>query len=318
MILRRRRTSHPRASSVRSVRFGIMFANTMAWADADGAIEAAQAAERSGFDSVWTVEHVVYPDEYGSAYPYSADGRMPGRRSTPIPDPLIWLAFVASATERLRLGTGVLILPQRNPLVLAKELATLDALSGGRAEVGIGVGWLREEFEALGVPWARRGARTDEYVKAMRALWASDGASFDGEFASFHHVSSNPKPVRGMVPVIVGGHSEAAAKRAGRLGDGFFPGVGGPAELRRLVELAREAATEAGRDPDALEVTAGADGVSGRGGLFGDDPLASVQALADIGVRRIVVPAHALTRPSTAEGLAAFGERVIAPAAALG
>ena len=202
-----------------------MFANTMSWINGANAIEAAQAAEKAGFESLWTVEHVVYPDDYASTYPYSADGRMPALPSTPIPDPLIWLAYVASVTTTLRLATGILILPERNPVVLAKELATLDHLSGGRVELGIGVGWLKEEFDALGVPWERRGARTDEYVAAMRALWATDGATFDGEFASFTRVSSNPKPPGGAVPIVVGGHSRAAAERAGRLGDGLFRGI---------------------------------------------------------------------------------------------
>src|SRR3954464_2970885 len=171
-----------------------MFANTMSWGNPAGAVEAARAAEENGFESIWTVEHVVYPDDYASAYPYSPDGKMPAVPSTPIPDPLIWLAYVASVTTKIRLATGILILPERNPVVLAKELATLDHLSGGRVELGIGVGWLKEEFDALGISWARRGARTDEYISAMRALWASDGASFHGEFASFERVSSNPKP----------------------------------------------------------------------------------------------------------------------------
>ena len=130
-----------------------------------------------------------------------------------MPDPLIWLAFVAAATTELRLGTGIVILPQRNPVILAKELATLDSLSGGRVEFGIGVGWLKEEFEALGVPWARRGARTDEYIEAMRALWDGDHAAYEGEFVSFDDVSSNPKPAQGRVPIHIGGHSRAAAER---------------------------------------------------------------------------------------------------------
>ena len=164
------------------MRFGAMFANIMSWADGPGAVEAARAAEAAGFESMWTVEHVVYPDDYKSAYPYSENGKMPAVPSTPIPDPLIWLSYIASATTTLRLATGILILPQRNPVVLAKELATLDHLSGGRVELGIGVGWLKEEFQALGIPWERHGARTDEYVGAMRALWASDSTSFEGEF----------------------------------------------------------------------------------------------------------------------------------------
>jgi probable F420-dependent oxidoreductase len=290
------------------VKFGIMFANTMGWAEGPGALEAARAAEAAGFESMWTVEHVVYPDDYSSTYPYSPDGKMPARPSTPIPDPLIWLAYVASVTSTLRLATGILILPQRNPVVLAKELATLDHLSGGRVELGIGVGWLREEFDALGVPWERRGARTDEYVAAMRALWASDGASYAGEFASFTRVSSNPKPPGGAVPIVVGGHSRAAAERAGRLGDGFFPGRGSPAELAELLDIARQTAAAHGRDPEAIELTAGTPAV------FGDDAKGAVEEMASVGVSRIAVPAFALMKPTVAEGMAQFAERAIQPA----
>jgi probable F420-dependent oxidoreductase len=139
------------------------------------------------------------------------------------PDPLIWLTWAAAATTRLRFMTAVMILPQRNPLVLAKEVATLDYLSGGRIKLGIGVGWLKEEFEALGIPFERRGKRADDYIAAMRALWASDGASFVGEFVKFDKVSCNPKPVAKSVPIVVGGHSEAAARRAGRLGTASSP-----------------------------------------------------------------------------------------------
>jgi probable F420-dependent oxidoreductase len=293
------------------VKFGIMFANTMGWSKGSGALDAARAAETAGFESMWTVEHVVYPDDYASAYPYSPDGRMPAVPSTPIPDPLVWLAFVASATTTLRLATGILILPQRNPVVLAKELATLDHLSGGRVELGIGVGWLREEFDALGVPWERRGKRTDEYVQAMRALWAGDAASFGGEFVSFARVSSNPKPAQGAIPIVVGGHSRSAAERAGRLGDGFFPGRGSPAELAELLDIARQTAAAHGRDPSAIELTAGAMEI------FGDDPVGVVQELAAVGVNRIVVPAFQLMKPSADEAMRAFAERVLDPAAAL-
>ena len=285
-----------------------MFANTMSWGNPAGAVEAAKAAEENGFESIWTVEHVVYPDDYQSAYPYSADGKMPAVPSTPIPDPLIWLAYIASVTTKIRLATGILILPERNPVVLAKELATLDHLSGGRVELGIGVGWLKEEFDALGISWERRGARTDEYVAAMRALWASDGASFDGEFASFTRVSSNPKPPNGAVRIVVGGHSRAAAERAGRLGDGLFPGKGSPQELAELLDIAHQTAAAHGRDPEAIELTAGAPG-----GLM-KDPAGAIEELAAVGVTRVVVPAFALMKPNATEAIEAFAERVLRPA----
>ncbi len=290
------------------MKFGITFANTMTWAGGPGAVEGARAAEAAGFESMWTVEHVVYPDDYASAYPYSADGKMPATSSTPIPDPLIWLAYIAAATTTLRLATGILILPERNPVVLAKELATLDHLSGGRVELGIGVGWLKEEFDALGVPWERRGARTDEYVAAMRALWATDGATFDGDFTSFTRVSSNPKPVGGTIPIVIGGHSRAAAERAGRLGDGFFPGKGSPAELAESIDIVRQTAAAHDRDPERIDITAGT------GGIFGDDPVGAVEEMAALGVSRLIVPAFVLMKPGKME---AFAERVLVPAGAV-
>ncbi|HMQ27734.1 MAG TPA: LLM class F420-dependent oxidoreductase [Acidimicrobiales bacterium] len=285
------------------MKFGIAFANTMTFAGRDGLVDLAQHAEAAGFDSVWTIEHVIYPEGYESEYPYSRSGKMAGDASSPMPDPLIWLAFVAAATTTLRLGTGVLILPQRNPLILAKEVATLDALSGGRVDLGIGVGWLEEEFDALGVPFARRGARTDEYVAVMRSLWDGDHASFAGDFVSFDDVSSNPKPAHGRVPIHVGGHSRLAAERAGRLGDGFFPAKG---DIAELIDIMRQTAADAGRDPDAIEVSYGSREALGPEGLD------AIAALAEAGVDRVIVPSF-IFLGNPAEDLAAFGEKMIAP-----
>ncbi len=286
-----------------NMEFGIAFANTLQFTEHAGLVALAQSAESAGFDSLWTVEHVIFPDGYQSEYPYDRSGKMAADASSPIPDPLIWLSFVAAATTTLRLGTGILILPQRNPLILAKEVATLDRLSGGRVELGVGVGWLEEEFDALGVPFERRGARTDEYIAAMRALWADDHVDFDGEFTSFSGASVNPKPAGSSVPITIGGHSVPAARRAGRLGDGFFPAKG---DIAELVDVMRQTAADAGRDPSAITVSTGSVGV------FGDDPAAEIEELADKGVDRIIVPAFAFMN-DTVDMLAAFGERVIAP-----
>jgi probable F420-dependent oxidoreductase len=168
----------------------------------------------------------------------------------------LWLSYVAAATTRIRLATGVLILPQRNPLILAKELASLDRLSGGRVELGIGMGWVREEAEALGTSFDDRGRRAGEYVAAMRTLWRESVASFRGEFVNFERVVSRPKPVQpGGVPIIVGGHTDGAARRAGRWGDGFFP-LGVSAEkLASLRAVMRESACRHGRDPSAIGIT---------------------------------------------------------------
>ena len=222
------------------MKVGIMFANAGPFGTAEGGTTMARAAEAAGIESLWTVEHVVYPDDYGSTYPYDDSGRMAMAPDTDLTDPLTWLTWVGAHTSTIRLATGILILPERNPVVLAKQLGTMDALTGGRVDLGIGVGWLREEFDAVGIPWERRGARTDEYVAAMRTLWGGDNVSFDGDFVSFDRVSSNPKPVDGSVPIVVGGHSKAAARPAGpRAGASRAPGTG---RSRRARAVPRDAA----------------------------------------------------------------------------
>jgi probable F420-dependent oxidoreductase len=235
------------------MKFGIRYCNTGPYIDAARAVELVQAAEEAGFESAWTVQHTVIPENHASKYPYSPDGRLFGNVfDFPRPDPLIWIAYVAARTSRIKFGTGVLILPQLSPVVTAKQVATLDFMSGGRTLLGIGVGWLREEFEAIGASFDDRAARNDEYVEVMRALWSQDRPSFQGEFINFDGAYCRPQPVDGTVPIHVGGHSPAAARRAGRLAEGFFPARGDPKEL---VRLAREAAESSGRDPEALEIT---------------------------------------------------------------
>jgi probable F420-dependent oxidoreductase len=202
------------------MKFGLRYASLGRHSNGPAAVELAQAAEAAGFESIWTVEHVVVPHGYQSRYPYSPSGRMgSGLEDFPIPDPLIWLAYVASATRTIKLGTAILILPQRNPVVTAKAVATLDHLAGGdRVLLGIGVGWLAEEFAALGLPFADRGPRTDEYVEAMRALWSQECATFKGRFISFERVFCRPRPPGHRIPIVVGGDTVAAAacRTAGR------------------------------------------------------------------------------------------------------
>jgi probable F420-dependent oxidoreductase len=289
------------------MKFGLAFASSVA-IDGAEALEICRVAQAAGFESLWGGEHVVLPTRIESKYPYSADGRIPAEPDTPIPDPLIWLAFAAVAAPDLRLGTCILIVPQRNPLVLAKELATLDRLSGGRVELGLGVGWLREEFEALGVPWPRRGARNDEYIAAMRALWRGPDASFEGEFVNFESVTCSPRPVNGSIPIIVGGDTEAAIQRVVRLADGYFPGEGDPERLGGLIRRVRDAADRDGRDPSSITINA----------MFGQqmaDPVAGAEQLAQLGVDRAMVPAFAFAGPGGLDRLAAFGERVVRAAA---
>lgn len=268
------------------MKFGLRYCNTGRYVDPAKAVELLEAGEEAGFESAWTVEHTVVPAGYESAYPYSADGKMAGgKNDIPLPDPLIWMAYVAARTTNIKLGTGILILPQHSPVITAKQIATLDYMSAGRVLLGIGVGWLREEFEAIGAPFDDRGRRTDEYVAAMRELWSADAPSFDGEFVSFDGAYCRPQPVGGAVPIIVGGHSKAAARRAGRLGDGFFPARGASPEL---IDLVRRTAEEHGRDPASIEITTSL-----------PDDLDTIPELAARGVDRLLVPVTSMAGLST-------------------
>lgn len=267
------------------MKFGLMFVNTGMGSTAAGARGLATRAETLGFESLWAVEHVVVPSGYDSKYPYDPSGKMAGgAEAFDLPDPLIWLAYVAAATETIKLATGILILPQRNPLITAKEVATIDALSGGRVILGVGVGWLQEEFEALGVPFADRGRRHDDYVEAMRALWQHDKASVHNTYANFDNCISLPSPARGTVPIVIGGHTKKAAQRAAAIGDGFFPGSAGLDELGALFDLVRAECAAAGRDPAEIELSAGG------GGRDLDSMSRHIEQLEAIGVSRVLLP----------------------------
>jgi len=259
------------------MKFGLRYCNTGRYVDPALGQELVQAGEAAGFESAWTVEHTVVPANYSSQYPYSGDGKMAGGRDDiPLPDPLIWMAYMAAVTSTIKLATGILIVPQHNPVITAKQVATLDQMSSGRVLLGIGVGWMKEEFDAIGAPFEDRGARTDEYVAVMRELWTADKPTFHGRWVNFDETYCRPQPAQGSVPIIVGGDTVPAAKRAGRLGDGYFPARNAPAEL---IDLARRTAEEHGRDPDALEITTSV-----------PDDLNDIPALAARGVSRLLVP----------------------------
>jgi probable F420-dependent oxidoreductase len=179
-------------------------------------------AERLGISTLWVPEHVVLLDKYISKYPYSDDGQLPAPTDALIFDPFISLATMAAVTSKIRLATGICLVPEHNPLVLAKVVATLDFLSAGRAVLGVGIGWLEEEFQAIGVPWERRAQRTREYIDSMRKLWGEEVSSYEGEFVKFDRVRSNPKPVNGAkLPVFFGGESGPALRRVAEYGDGW-------------------------------------------------------------------------------------------------
>jgi probable F420-dependent oxidoreductase len=183
----------------------------------------AGAAEDRGFATLWSGEHVVMVDRSSSRYPYSSDGQIAVPPTADWNDPMIGLSFAAAATSTIGIATGVLLLPEHNPVLVAKQAATLDALSGGRLALGVGIGWSRDEFDALGVPFARRAARTAEYVAAMRTVWREDVASFDGEFVRFDSVRVNPRPVRDRrIPIVLGGNTDAALRRVAAWGDGWY------------------------------------------------------------------------------------------------
>jgi len=262
------------------MKFALRYCNLGPYVDPARALELVQAGEEAGFESAWTIEHTVVPKAYRSAYPYSASGRMSQDDDISIPDPLIWLAYVAAGTSRIKLGTAILILPQHSPVVTAKQVATIDHMSGGRMLLGVGVGWLKEEFDAIGAEFETRGRRMDEYIAAMRELWSAEEPTFDGEFVRFKSAYCLPQPVNKRVPVIIGGDSKVAARRAGRIGDGYFPARGVPEEL---FAVARETAIAQGRDPTELEFTASI-----------PHDLEMLPHLASLGISRVTVPVSGL------------------------
>jgi probable F420-dependent oxidoreductase len=261
------------------VSIGVMFANGGRGAAPAHALALATAAEELGCEALWAVQHVVMPVAHASRYPYAADGVLPGGSAVAIPDPLVWLAWVGAVTSRIRLATGVLVLPQQHPLVVAKQVATLDRLTGGRVILGLGAGWLQEEFDALGAEFAPRGAALDEGIEVLRRAWRDDPVEFAGNQIAFEPVHVEPKPAQ-MVPIHIGGHSDAAARRAGRVADGFFPLGRRGDELRRLVEHARACAVDAGRDPTSVEITVEA-----------PKDTADVALYDELGVHRVLINA---------------------------
>ena len=243
--------------------------------------EVARAAELCGFSTLWSGEHVVMVDRPDSRYPYSADGRIAVPAAADWLDPIVGLSFAAAATRSIKIATGVLLVAEHNPVLLAKQAASLDVLCGGRLILGVGIGWSREEFAALGVPFSRRGHRAAEYVAAMRVLWRDDVASFDGEFVSFEAVRVKPQPVaERQIPIVLGGNSDAALRRVAAWGNGWYGfNLAGVEAVRERVNRLRDLCAEAGRDIGELHLAVALDG-----GRPQDLP-----ALAEIGVSELVL-----------------------------
>lgn len=257
------------------MKFAIRYTNTGPYSEPKNAVSLVQAAERTGFESAWTVEHVLIPPTHGSTYPYSSDGRLPIGAQDNLPDPLMWMMYCAAQTTTLKFGTAVMILPIRHPIRLAKEAATFDYLTSGRLMLGVGVGWLEEEYDALGYNFKDRGRRMDEYIRLMRHAWGADDFPRSSEY-DLTGLNVEPKPAQASVPLHIGGDTAVAAKRAGRLGDGYFPARGLTPEL---VEVMKRAADEADRDASAIELT-----------VSMPEHESELESLAAMGVSRVAVP----------------------------
>ncbi len=220
--------------------------------------ETAVALEELGFDSYWAPDHVVFFDEFTSKYPHSDDGTFGFKKDQGLLEPIMVLQAAAAVTNRIRVGTSVEIITERHPVERSKHITTIDHFSGGRFDYGIGLGWLREEYEALGVPWERRGVRADEYIQAMKALWTQDRSSFDGEFVSFSDVVAFPKPLQDPhPPVLVGGITRAALKRSAVHGDGWYGWKLSVDELAAALVTLDEELTSAGRTRDGFRIILG-------------------------------------------------------------
>jgi probable F420-dependent oxidoreductase len=211
----------------------------------------AQNADRLDFSTLWNLEHIMMFEQVESNYPY---GDLPDDLSFPILNPYVGLAFLAGQTEQIRLATGIALMTQYPPLLLAKLIGTLDYLSNGRFVFGVGVGWLKEASLALGVPWERRSARMREYVEALRVVWGEETNDYSGEFVEFEGVLSYPKPVAGTVPVFMGGNTEPALKRTAEYADGWFGLKLSPEEAEEKIGRLRELLAENGREGEPFEI----------------------------------------------------------------
>ena len=272
--------------------------------------EAAQVAEQAGFHSLWVGEHVVLFDEYAARYPYAANGRYPLADVDGVPvEPFVALTYAAAVTRRIRLGTGVLLIPQRNPLYTAKSVRDLDALSDGRFDFGVGVGWCQEEFEALGVPFERRGARADEYIALMKALWTEREVTHEGRFYTACKVVQGPRTVQQPhPPVLVGGETDAAIRRAAR-NDGWYTFDRTPEQLEPDLRKLDGYLREAGQARDNFQVIVCP--------FSHPCDLELLKRYQDLGVDQVVVFAFTLDPARIRDEIAGLGERLVQPAASL-
>lgn len=281
-----------------------------------------QRAEEAGFDGLWAVEHVAVPKDMDSAYTL-------GRRPVVVESQAVratmglnlematTLAVAAAVTSRVRLGTGVAVLPLRNPILNARQIASVDLYSGGRVVYGVGVGWLKEEAEAMAMPWDRRGARSEEHIAVLRTLWGADGngvdaakdVSFDGEFYSFPPIDPNPVPGR-RIPVLIGGHSNIAIDRAARLGDGWIGAFMAPDRLAGALELLREACKRHNREMSDLwlvcSTSARRDAEGGNAAIVDE-----LHRYEELGIDHMQVSLSGSSEQERLDALARFGDEVL-------
>jgi probable F420-dependent oxidoreductase len=263
------------------MKIGIVSINVGGPETAERMVALCQHAEAAGIESVWTFEHVVVPVDYESTYPYARSGKMGIAPEGWFVDPLISLGHVAAATTTIRLGTGVNILPQTNPLLFAKQAASIDVLSGGRLTLGLGIGWLAEEYEAMGTPFQRRGRRFDDYLSAIKKAWSGEVVEHESEFLSWHGFKSYPTPAqKPHPPILIGGTTQKTLERVVNAADGWYAPSDSREELARQIQELRRLATAAGRSPDSLDIT-----INWR---FGKHPDA-LPAYEELGVTRAVV-----------------------------
>tara|TARA_B100001964_G_C14178930_1_gene575242 strand:+ start:313 stop:1221 length:909 start_codon:yes stop_codon:yes gene_type:complete len=287
----------------------------------------AQRAEDLGYDHVWVSDHIILPKKVDSFYPYAADGVPTFKPDEPYYEPLAALNFIAGCTQRVRLGTHVLIIPYRNPVLTAKILSTLDVLSGGRVILGAGVGWMEEEFQAMGLDtYKERGAVTDEYLQVYKEFWTKDDASFEGKYYQISDTGFEPKPVqKPHPPVWIGGHSGPAVRRAAKFGDGWMPiGLRPPAilepeELAGKIAQLRKLTVAAGRPEDAVSLTFSTGVVfndqagSSRAWMQGNpEQIASdLRQYQDLGVSNFIINFQGGTVPELQENMERFSREVM-------
>ncbi len=281
------------------MKFGIVPVN-IGLQSAQQMVGLAQAAEQAGFESAWTFEHVIVPLNYQSKYPYNASGKMGARPETAFIDPLIALSAIATATSTLKLATGINILPQANPLFLAKQAASLDFVSNGRFMLGLGVGWLREEFDAMGTPFERRGIRFDDYLEGMKKVWSGEVVEHESEFINWHGFKSYPLPVqKPHLPIIIGGGKGKTYQRIARHGDGWYAIAETPEDMARDLAELRAVCDEVGRDFSEIEITTWWNGKGGE---------ELIRSMADVGVHRLLIMTTMLGK-NPLEGIQQFAEK---------